>query len=309
MLPSTFQLSTADGPKVFVRRWAPSGRKPKASVIIAHGAAEHGQRYERVAKALTARAYIVYAPDHRGHGKTAEVLGNAGRAGLDGVNGMIRDLQQLTQVALSETARAPVFLLGHSMGAALAQRFIELHGTLLRGVVLSGSPGLQPDSERVATITAAAAKGSDADQLSTLFQQSFAAFNQGFEPAQTGFEWLSRDPLEVLKYRDDPWCGFPLSNRLMAELATLSVEMSRRENLALIPKALPILLFAGRDDPVGGKGEYVEKLALACRDAGIRDVTLTLYPAGRHEMFNETNRHQVQADLIAWLEKHCGISG
>jgi alpha-beta hydrolase superfamily lysophospholipase len=304
MLPSTFQLSTADGPKIFVRRWAPSGRKPKASIIIAHGAAEHGQRYERVAKALTARAYVVYAPDHRGHGKTAEVLDKAGKAGLDGAHGMIRDLQQLAKVALSETARAPVFLLGHSTGALLAERFIQLHGALLRGVVLSGSQGLQPDLDRTATIAAGAAKGSDADQLSTLFQQSLAGLNQGFEPAKTGFEWLSRDPLEVLKYRDDPWCGFPLSNRLVAELARMSVETSRPENLALTPKTLPILLLAGQDDPLGGKGVYVEKLAQAYRAAGMRDITLTLYPAGRHEMFNETNRHQVQADLLAWLEKH-----
>jgi alpha-beta hydrolase superfamily lysophospholipase len=304
MLPSTFQLSTADGPKVFVRRWAPSGRKPKASIIIAHSAAEHGQRYERVAKALTARAYIVYAPDHRGHGKTAEVLAKAGKAGLDGANGMIRDLQQLTKVALSETARAPVFLLGHGTGALLAERFVQLHGALLRGVVLSGSPGLQPDLERTATLTADAAKGSDADQLSTFFQQRLAAFNEGFEPAKTGFEWLSRDPLEVLKYRDDPWCGFPLSNRLVAELAKMSVETSRRENLALTPKTLPMLLLAGQDDPMSAKGVYVEKLAQAYRDAGMRDVTLTFYPAGRHEMLNETNRHQVQADLVAWLEKH-----
>ena len=308
MLPSTFHLSSPDGPKIYVRRWAPSGRKPKASILIAHGAAEHGQRYERLAKALTARACIVYVPDLRGHGKTAGKLGNAGKAGVDGFNGMIRDLQQLGNVAASENAAAPVLLFGHSMGAALAQRFIQLPGVKLRGVILSGSPGLQPGLEQAVALTAAAAKGAAADQISTLFQQSFARFNQEFAPSKTGFEWLSRDPHEVEKYAVDPWCGFPLSNRLVAEMAQVCLEAAKRESIARIPKELPVLLFSGQDDPVGGKGEFVEKLAQQYRDAGMREVTLNLYPAGRHEMLNETNRPQVQADLIAWLEKHLGKS-
>ncbi len=307
MLPSTFHLSSPDGPKIYVRRWAPSGRKPKASILIAHGAAEHGQRYGRLAKALTARAYMVYVPDLRGHGQTAGSLDNAGKAGVDGFNGMIRDLQQLSNVAISENAAAPVVLFGHSMGAALAQRFIQLPAKL-RGVILSGSPGLQPGLEQAAVLTAEAAQGKAADQISTLFQHSFARFNQEFGPSKTGFEWLSRDPHEVEKYAVDPWCGFPLSNRLVAEMAQVSLEAAKRENIARIPKDLPMLLFSGKDDPVGGKGEFVEKLAQQYRDAGVRDITLNLYPGGRHEMLNETNRNQVQTDVIAWLEKQLGKS-
>jgi alpha-beta hydrolase superfamily lysophospholipase len=271
--------------------------------LIAHGAAEHGQRYARLAKALTARAYMVYVPDLRGHGQTAGTLSNAGKAGVDGFNGMIRDLQQLSNVAGSENAAAPVLLFGHSMGAALAQRFIQLPGTKLAGVILSGSPGTQPGLEQAVALTTAAAKGAAVDQISTLFQQSFASYNQAFAPSKTGFEWLSRDPHEVEKYADDPWCGFPLSNRLVAEMSQTALEAAKRENIARIPKDLRILLFAGKEDPVGGKAECVEKLAQQYREAAIRDVTLNLYAGGRHEMLNETNRHQVQADLITWLEK------
>ena len=32
-------------------------------------------------------------------------------------------------------------------------------------------------------------------------------------------------------------------------------------------------------------------------------MTLRLYPGGRHEMFNETNRDEVCADLIGWLNE------
>ena len=40
------------------------------------------------------------------------------------------------------------------------------------------------------------------------------------------------------------------------------------------------------------------------KDAGVRDLTVTLYPEGRHEMLNETNRQEVWDDVLSWLEKH-----
>ena len=55
-------------------------------------------------------------------------------------------------------------------------------------------------------------------------------------------------------------------------------------------------------DPVGSHGKGVKRVAQELRDAGVRDVTLRLYPGGRHEMFNEINREEVYADLIAWLD-------
>ena len=40
------------------------------------------------------------------------------------------------------------------------------------------------------------------------------------------------------------------------------------------------------------------------RDAGVRDVTVRLYPGARHELFNETNRDEITAELIDWLNRH-----
>jgi len=48
----------------------------------------------------------------------------------------------------------------------------------------------------------------------------------------------------------------------------------------------------------------VELVAQRYRDAGIRDVTVLGYEGARHEVFNETNRDEVTADLIAWLDAH-----
>src|SRR5688500_9980730 len=113
---TTFTLRNPEGMDIFVRRWAPAGR-PKAAVLIAHGAAEHSERYARLAGALNDSSYVVYAPDHRGHGQTAGALDKAGWAGVDGWNGMLRDLKQLADTIRAENPDLPLFLLGHSMGS------------------------------------------------------------------------------------------------------------------------------------------------------------------------------------------------
>jgi alpha-beta hydrolase superfamily lysophospholipase len=302
MQEKEFRFVSIDGPTIFVRRWLPDAAV-RATVLIAHGAAEHSGRYERLATMLTTHGFAVLAPDHRGHGQTAGSLAKAGDAGLDGFNGMIRDLRQLADIVREHQPHAGIFLLGHSMGAALAQRFIQLHGGILRGAILSGSPGLRPNLEQAAAGTAKIA-ASAPEQVSTLFQQAFASYNQGFEPIVTGFEWLTRDAAEVKKYADDPWCGFPFSNRLVAQMSYCAWESARIENVATIPKSLPLLLLSGTHDRVGGNGEFVSQLAGLYRQAGITDVQVILYPEGRHEMLNEVNRDEVQSDLLSWLQQH-----
>ena len=304
MQSNTFRFTAVDGPQVFVRAWLPDQVKPRAVVLISHGAAEHSARYERVADVLTAEGYAVYAEDHRGHGQTAGLLDKAGNAGLDGFNGIVRDLKQLASLVRLKHEAAPLFLLGHSMGAALSQRFMQLHGELLSGAILSGSPGIRPNLEQAAAYTAQLAQGDAADKVSELFKQSFASFNEGLGPVKSGYEWLSRDDAEVQKYVDDPWCGFPFTNRLVAEMSQCALEAAQPQNIAQIPKSLPILLFSGTHDRVGGNGDFIDKLAALYRDARITDVQVILYPEGRHEMFNETNREQVHRDVLGWLNKH-----
>jgi alpha-beta hydrolase superfamily lysophospholipase len=304
MQSNSFHFASPTGPQIFVRQWLPDNPMLRAVVLIAHGAAEHSARYQRVASVLTAEGYAVYAVDHRGHGQTAGSLAKAGNAGPDGFNGMIHDLKTLADLIRTKYEAAPLYLLGHSMGAALSQRFIQLHGELLSGVILSGSPGIRPNLEQAAAYTAQVAAGDKAEQVSELFKQSFASFNEGLGPIKSGYEWLSRDESEVQKYVDDPWCGFPFNNRLVAEMSQCAWEAAQTQNIAKIPKSLPIYLFAGTHDRVGGNGDYINRLATIYREAGVANVEVVLYPEGRHEMLNETNRDQVHRDLIAWLQKH-----
>jgi alpha-beta hydrolase superfamily lysophospholipase len=301
---TTFTLTDPDGFEIFVYRWAPPpGTSPKAVVQLAHGAAEHALRYERFARYLNQAGYTVYADDHRGHGKTASTLDKAGIAGEDGWNGMVRDLRMITDCIQHDYPDLPLFLFGHSMGSFLAQRYIQLWGEGLKGVVLSGTSGSLGDVTAMVALLEQAVQAQGRGAPSELFIQMFAGFSAPFPPVRTGFEWLSRDEAEVQKYVDDPWCGFPFSNGLVLDMFKGAADIWCDESESRIPKDLPVLMVSGALDPVGANTAAVNLLAQRYQAQGIHDLTVKFYENARHELLNETNRDDVQEYLLDWLDE------
>ncbi len=303
MNESTFELEASDGQRLFAYRWLPDG-DPKAIVQIAHGASEHSARYRRVAEALTAAGYGAYAADHRAHGRTAADFGQFGVARPGGWEAIVDDLHELTTHIKSDHPGVPVVLMGHSMGSMMGQEYLQRWSGELAAAVLSGTTGGSVLDEDMLGAIVAMGDGDAADQPSEVFAGMFAGFNEPFAgPGATGFEWLSRDADEVELYVDDPWCGEPLSNGYVADMMSGMQKTWTGGGEAEIGKDLPIYVFGGEDDPVGGtKADSVRDLVSRYESLGIGPVTLQLYPGGRHEMLNETNRDEVEADLVAWLD-------
>ncbi|MEZ5217347.1 MAG: alpha/beta hydrolase [Ilumatobacteraceae bacterium] len=286
-LESSF-TSAADGIEIATTAWTAVEGPPRGAVQIAHGLAEHAARYERFAGALNSAGFLAYATDHRGHGRTGQAaLGDFGPAGFDG---LIADVLQYGAQIGSEHAGVPVFLVGHSMGSFAAQSVIADHSDRYAGVVLSGSTALD-----VLAAGLAASEG----------PVGLEAFNAGFEH-RTGYEWLSRDTAEVDAYVADPWCGFDVPADTIPSLFGAAAHLADPTVLAGIRSDLPVLVTSGTDDPLAGGGQLVELLGQRYREAGLTDVTVTLYPGARHEILNETNHEEVTAAIIAWLLAHSG---
>jgi alpha-beta hydrolase superfamily lysophospholipase len=308
MQATTFTFKAPNGPEIFVYKWAPdAGIKPKAVVQIAHGAAEHALRYERFAGYLTKAGYVVYANDHRGHGKTAGDLKKAGIAGLDAWNGIMRDMHQLSDIIREEYPGLPFIFFGHSLGSLIAQNYIQNWGNDLKGAVLTGTFGsLGGDPSAIVAMCEQEVQANGDNAPSQVFMGTFANFNQPFQPAKTGFEWLSRDEAEVQKYVDDPWCGFPFSNRFVIDFFKGAAQIWSPENEARIPKDLPLFVASGELDPAGGNGVSVNELVDRYRANGMTDIQVKFYPQARHEILNETNRDEVQQDIRNWMDKLVG---
>jgi alpha-beta hydrolase superfamily lysophospholipase len=301
MQASTFTLDALDGVPLFVYRWLPE-QAPKAVVQIVHGWAEHAARYSRVAAALCREGYAVYADDHRGHGRTAMTPADLGFfAESDGWNKCVHDLWQLNQRIRADHPRTPIVILGHSLGSFMVQQFICDHGNAVVAAVLSGSNGRPPATAPLGLLVAHLERlRVGAHGKSPLLQRLFfGAFNKPFSPARTPFDWLSRDPTEVDKYIADPLCGFDSRVQLFIDILRALPALSRPSRQACIPKTLPIYIFRGSRDPVGGN---IDQLLMAYRAAGLQNLTYKLYPDDRHETLNEINRDEVTRDLIAWLD-------
>lgn len=301
---ANFILTAPDGVEIFVYRWLPTSR-PKAAVQIVHGMAEHAARYARVAAALTASGYAVYAGDLRGHGRTAKSPDDLGLfAERDGWRKCQDDLWQLNQRIAAEHPKVPVMMLGHSMGSTLARQFMAERGEALAGVVLSAASG-QPTPLAIAGRLLARAERlrlGRRGRSSLLQSMSLDAFNKRFEPARTQCDWLSRDPAEVDKYVADPLCGFGARVQLWIDLLDAWSAMSRPASMARVPKDLPVYVISGTHDPVSAGTKMLEPMLAAYRTAGLKNLSHKFYPEARHELLNETNRDEVTRDLIAWMD-------
>ncbi len=300
-----FVLEAHDGESIACYRWGRDDQTaPKAVVQIAHGASEHAARYRRVAEAMVAAGYEVFANDHRAHGRTAAEFGTFGVARPGGWHAIIEDVRSLHEHIQAEVPGVPIVLFGHSMGSMIAQRYLQKWGDGLSALVLSGTTGgLRIDQETLDMIVAIGA-GDTADEPSEIFAAMFAGFNEPFAGDDaTGFEWLSRDEAEVKLYVDDPWCGEPLSNGYVADMLSATSTMWRPESEQSIRLDLPIYVMGGDNDPVGGeKASSVRELVARYEELGAGPITLKLYEDGRHEMLNEVNRDEVEADLMAWID-------
>lgn len=280
--------------------WPVEGR-PKAVVQLVHGMAEHISRYDAAAQALNAAGYAVVGHTHLGHGEKARTLGHFAKE--NGWDALIDDTHTLRGQTQRAYPGVPYVLLGHSMGSFVVRSYCLKYEKGLAGVALSGTGHFEKPILMLGSAVAGlqCALGM-AEKPSHLVEWlSSAGNNKGYDDPKTSFDWLSRDGEQVALYMADPYCGFTFTARAYRDMFS-GLKRLYPEKLGAMEKDIPVYLFAGDMDPVGKHGAGVKKVAQELRDAGVKDVTLKLYPGGRHEMFNELNRDEVYADLIAWLD-------
>jgi alpha-beta hydrolase superfamily lysophospholipase len=260
--------------------------KPRAVLQLAHGLGDHANRYERLAIALAEAGISVYADDHRGHGKTGLVQNGGdhsklGKLGDGGLRAQVADLHQFRGIIASENPGLPIAFLGHSWGSLLGQMLLNEYPNDYDAVVLTGT------AYRVPTQMNGGQLNAKHKHLGT-----------------TGYEWLSRDPAVANAFLADPLTFYADALKIFGVPDGLRLYGRPRSPLG---KDLPLLIMIGGEDSLGGE-ESVRKLADSyVNRGGLTDVEVVVYTEARHEIFNETNKEEVTADLLAWLEGRLGL--
>lgn len=305
MSTETF-LSADRCTEIHYHAWLPDDA-PRAVLVLFHGMLEHSARYADFAAALNAQGIAVYAQDHLGHGESVHPENPRGHFADCGGNGfVIRDCLHMLELAHATHPKAPLFLMGHSMGSFLTRQLLhQFTLPALSGVILMGSGHQARAAVRLAhAVTGAVARHKGTRHKSDiLYKLILGSNNRRCHPHRSNFDWLSRLPENADAFAADPLIADNFTAQAYHDMLGGMLTNYDPRRLAALDTSIPILILSGDADPIGEYGKGVRRLLSDYQALGYNDATMILYEGARHELLNETNRDQVTADILNWMEQ------
>jgi alpha-beta hydrolase superfamily lysophospholipase len=288
------------GGSLAYRIYEPEG-EVRAVLQVSHGMCEYVGRYEAYAEHLCSLGIVLAGNDHPGHGESAE---SADELGAIDMEDALLGLRAMSELLLERYEGKPLILLGHSMGSFLARGYLTRYAENLAGAIIMGTSG--PDVPTgagiaLANLVALFRGERHRSKLLRSIQQSGYLKRCGKDALRT--DWLTRDRAVVEKYNSDKYCNYIFTVSGYRDLFRMLEAVSTEEWAPKVPTDLPILLISGEDDPVGGYGKGVCKVAGALTHAGARKLTTVLIPGARHEVLNETDREETYSVIDKWIEE------
>lgn len=299
-----FNFKSCTRKDIYAKKWYDEEKSEyKAVVQLVHGMEEHIGRYDEFASFLASNGFIVVGHDHLGHGKTAKTDEELGFfTNTDGWFCLTKDIHILQNKIKNEYPNLPYIIMGHSMGSLLTRTYLTLYDDNLNGAIITGTSG-----QKAGLLT-----GSILAKLIVMFKGKkykskllasavTGSFNREFKPNKTPVDWTTSDEKIIEEHIKDtnPNCKFTASSYL--ELFKGSMYLNKKKNIEKTPN-IPILIFSGEKDPVGENGKGVKRVYDMLKEVGKEDVTLKLFPNGRHEMLNEVNREEVFEFVLEWIK-------
>ncbi|MGA5462294.1 lysophospholipase [Mycobacterium sp. NPDC050041] len=262
------------GVRIVYDVWTPD-TAPRGVVLVSHGYAEHARRYDHVAQRLGEAGLVVYALDHRGHGRSG-----GKRVYLKDISEYVDDFHSLVGIATAEYPDLERIVLGHSMGGGIVFAYGVEHPADYSAMVLSG-PAV--DAQRTVS------------PVMVFVAKALGRIAPGLPVEQLDADAVSRDPEVVAAYKADPLVYHgKLPAGIARGLFRVGESMPRRAGAL----TKPLLVVHGEKDrliPVEGSHRLVECVAS-------EDVHLKVYPELFHEVFNEPEQGLVLDDVTAWIE-------
>jgi len=262
------------GVRIVYDVWTPD-TEPRGVVVLAHGYGEHARRYDHVAQRFAAAGLVIYALDHRGHGRSG-----GKRVRVRQMAEFVADLRSLVRTATAEHPGLTRTVLGHSMGGGIALAYGALYPGEYDLMVLSGP---------------AIAAHTGVSKAKALLGKAVGSVLPDLPIEQIDPDAVSRDPIVVADYKADP---LVYRGKIPAGIGkALLIVGETMPRLAAGITAPLLVVHGGQDRLVATAGS---QRLVEC--VGSKDVELKIYPELYHEVFNEPERDIVLDDVIAWIE-------
>jgi alpha-beta hydrolase superfamily lysophospholipase len=264
---STETVATADG-LIFCRKWEPTNALAK--VFLVHGIGEHSGRYVHVGRHFAEAGFRTVALDLRGHGRSP---------GRPVFVKHYAELASDIDSVVKHFSGGPAFLFGHSLGGQLVLWTAQHLPLELSGLIVS-SPWL--------------ALAFAPPQWQVLVAKKVNRFFPGLR-FSTGIrtERLSGDQAHLDSLEDLDLLHKFSTVRFYLEATNAALEIIETPAIDF-----PVLFAYGDADQVTSwqvAKDYFTRLRAPSK-------TFKTYPGFRHELHNETERRQVLADYVKWME-------
>ncbi|MBE5910707.1 alpha/beta fold hydrolase [Pseudobutyrivibrio sp.] len=307
-----YNFNSKDGQStIHCIKWLPDS-EPKAVLQLVHGMVEYIERYDEFATYIAEKGYVVVGHDHIGHGHSVasdEELGIM--VGAHPADIMVEDVYTHYTLTKKKYPNIPYFILGHSMGSYVLRQFLSTKTVYLddlTGAVIMGTGQEKPITYKGGLFVVklmSLFKGKN--YRSTMVRDiTYSAPYKQYDCYGKDYanSWLSKNIKDVEKYYHDKYCTFTFSLNAYKGLVEALGCACSKDCVTNMRKSLPMFFVSGDADPVGNMGVGTKAAADMYIKAGMKDVTLKLYPGDRHEILHEIDREQVFEDIYNWLESH-----
>ncbi len=285
--------------------YTPDNDDIRAVLVIHHGMAEHQKRYRNFIEYLTSKGIAVFMHDMANHGTSNQNFDETGYFGdKDGYKNLVKDLKITFDKAKSKYPDKKIIVMGHSMGSFIVRCFTAWYADAgFDAAIYMGTGGANPIAGMGKAIASLVAKVKGSKYKSkTLDKLTFGTYGDKFEK-RTAFDWLTRDKDIVDEYIADKYCGFLFSAQGMNDLIHLNISANTADWYSRVPKDIPILVISGAMDPVGNYSKGIKEVYDGLVSSGHTKAEIKLFPDGRHEILNETNRAEVYDYIAAFIDK------
>ncbi len=268
---------------------------------IVHGMTEHIERYDVLMSYLAEKGYITFGYDNLGHGKTTDNDSELGFiAHKNGWKYLVDDIDTFETEIKKLYPDKNLYLMGHSMGSFIVRLAAEKFPENCKKLIICGTAGKNPLAPAGLALTGLIGLLKGDKYISrTVLNMAFGSYNKNFE-GNTGYEWLTKEKSNIIKYADDKYCTFKFTVSAMHDLIKLNSKCNSASWFKNIRKDMPILLISGECDPVGNYSKGVKRVYKNLIKYGA-DVKMKIYENCRHEILNDTCRSEVMNDILKFI--------
>ena len=275
----------------------------KGVIVIAHGMAEHKERYIGFMDFLANHNYVAIINDHRGHGASVKSKNDLGYFYDETGNYIVEDIHDLIMQAKKDYPNVSITLFGHSMGSLVVRKYIKKYDDTIDKLIVCGAPCDNPLKGVALSLTKLIKvfKG-DHHRTNLINTIAFSGNDKKFSGTLTN-RWLSKNEDNVKAYNANELDGYVFTTNGFINLFKLMIDTYSIEAWKVTKPDLPILFIAGSDDPCIGSKDLWLSAQDFLKKRGYLNIEGILYPEMRHEILQEDDKELVYNDILEFIDK------